>query len=44
MNPENLDTDDDIIDLALREAVRQGRVIRTKDDEGRDVYRAAPVN
>ncbi len=42
---ENLDCgDDDIFDIALREAVRSGRVIRTKDDEGRDVYTAVPVS
>ncbi len=35
---------EDIIDIALREAVRQGRVVRSKDDEGRDVYTAVPVN
>jgi hypothetical protein len=41
---ENLDLDADTFDFALREAVRCGRVIRTKDDEGRDVYTAVPRN
>ncbi len=41
---ENLDVNEDIVDLALREAVRLGRVVRSKDDEGRDVYTAVQAN
>lgn len=41
---ENLDPNEDIVSEALREAVRTGRVVRSKDDEGRDVYTAAPLN
>ncbi len=41
---ENLDPNEDIIDAALREAVRTGRVVRSKDDQGRDVYRVVPAN
>ncbi len=39
----DIDEKDDF-DFALAEAIKQGRVIKTKDDEGRDVYTAAPVN
>ena len=39
----DLDERDDF-DTALEEAVRQGRVIKTTDDEGRTVYKAAPKN
>lgn len=42
--PENIEVAEDIVDLALREAVRQGRVIRSKDDQGRDIYAAVPAN
>ncbi len=37
-------TQDDIVDIALREAIRQGKIVRSKDDEGRNVYKAVPVN
>lgn len=40
----NLDVNEDIVDVALREAVRLGLVIRTKDEQGRDVFTAAPKN
>ncbi len=40
----NLELHEDIFDVALREAVRRGRITREKDSEGRDVYRPAPVN
>jgi len=36
--------DEDMLTVALREAVRQGRIILTKDDKGRDVYTAVPPN
>ena len=42
--PANIDTHEDIVDAALRELVRTGRVIRTKDDEGRDVFTVAKAN
>ncbi len=41
---ENLDPNEDIVDVALREAVRTGRVVRSKDDQGRDVYTAVAVS
>ena len=41
---ENLDVNEDAVDEALREGVRRGRLIRTKDDEGRDVFTAVPAN
>jgi hypothetical protein len=41
LNP--LDERDDF-DHALEEAVRQGRVVKTLDEEGRAVYRPAPAN
>lgn len=41
---ENLAPESDIIDLALRELVRTGRVLRSKDDQGRDVYTLVPSN
>ncbi len=42
---ENLSTnEDDTFSLALREAVRTGKVTRSKDDEGRDVYTVVPTN
>jgi len=34
----NIEVESDIVDLALREMVRTGRVLRTKDAEGRDVF------
>lgn len=34
----------DDFDHALAEAVRQGRVIKTTDDEGRTVYKKAESN
>ncbi len=43
-NPPNLEMTEDIVDAALRELVRSGRVIRTKDDEGRDVFTMAKTN
>ena len=46
MNDEapNLEVTEDIVDAALREAVRQGRVTREKDSEGRDVFKRAVQN
>lgn len=41
---ENLGANEDIVDVALREAVRQGKIVRSKDDQGRDVYKAVPVS
>lgn len=41
---ENLDFKDDIVDLALRELVRTGRVVRSKDDQGRDFFTLVPSN
>ena len=34
----NIEAESDIVDLALLEMVRTGRVVRTKDAEGRDVF------
>lgn len=39
---ENLDLIEDDVDEALREGVRQGILVRSKNDEGQDVYRVAP--
>lgn len=44
MTTDNLPTEEDIVDVALREAVRLGRIVLSKDDEGRDVYTAVPAN
>ncbi len=41
---ENINTTEDIVDISLREAVRTGRIVRSKDDEGRDVYTVVPTN
>lgn len=40
----NLEVEEDIVDVALREAVRQGRITREKDSEGRDVFKRAGHN
>ena len=34
----NIEVETDIVDDALSEMVRTGRVLLTKDDEGRDVF------
>lgn len=40
MNELNLDdgTEKDLVDVALEQAVREGRIVKSLDDEGRVVY------
>ncbi len=42
--PQNIPTTEDDVDIALRELVRSGRVLHTKDDDGRDVFTMAKTN
>ncbi len=44
MTTPNLEVEEDLVDVSLREAVRTGRVVLIKDDEGRDVYRVVQAN